>query len=67
MSLDITAKVVANQIVVAMINNRANQGGKQVLVTKSAGADAIKHFLEVWVESILAKVVGVSKIFDVFG
>lgn len=49
-----------------MLDNGVDKGGESGLVAKGAAVDGIKDLLQLWVELVVAVVVGVTEVFNVF-
>ena len=66
MGFDVAVEIIANKVIVAVIYDRADEGGELVCITESAGADGVEDLLEVRIDGVLAVVVGVAEVLDVF-
>ena len=67
MRLDIAVEVVADEIVVAVIADGADEGGELVRVAESVRLDGVEDFDQVRVHGVTAVVVRVPEVFHVFG
>ena len=65
--LAIRCKVVADKVIVAVIDDGVAEGGEAVGFAEGVGFDCVEDFGEVGVEGEGAVVVGVAEVFDVFG
>ncbi len=65
--LAIAAEIVADEVVIAMVDDGIAEGGEPVGVAKGAGFDGVNDFGEGRIEVEGAVVVGVAEVFDVFG
>ena len=64
---EIGVEIVGNEVVVSVVFNGVDEGGKGVLVAKSTGVEGIKDSVEFRVELVFTIVVIVAEVFDVFG
>jgi len=60
-------EIVRDEVVVAVIFNCTGQGAEHSCVAESVGLDSLKDFEKIWVKTVRAVVVGMAKVFDVFG
>ena len=67
MRLDVAVEVVADEVIVAVVADGADEGGELVGVAESVGLDGVEDFDEIRVYGVGAVVVCVAQIFDVFG
>ena len=67
LGLDIAVKVVADQIIVAVVGDGVDQGRELVLVAEAAAANGVKDLGQVRVDVEMAIVVRVAEVLDVFG
>lgn len=67
MRLDVAVEVVADEVVVAVVANGADEGGELVGVAEGVGLDGVEDFDQVRVDGMGAVVVCVAQVFDVFG
>lgn len=67
MRLDVAVEVVRHQVVVTMVPDSGNQGAKVVGQAKRALFNLDKDLLQVGVDGVRAKVVGMAQVFHIFG
>ena len=66
MGLDVAVKIIADKVIITLINDRVAEWCESVNVPKSARLDRIKDFLEVWVELKVPIVMRVAKVVHIF-
>lgn len=59
-------EVIRDEIVVAVVNNAANECRECTLVAESALLDGLEDVLQIRVDLVLSVKVGVAKVFDIF-
>lgn len=67
MRLDVAIKVIAHEVVIAVIDDGIAERGETSSVAEHAGFNGVEDLFEVFVELEGAVVVGVAEVFDVFG
>lgn len=67
MCLHIAVEVVADEIVIAVLDDAVTQGREAAGVAKGVGLDGVKHLGEVWVELEGAVLVCVPEILNILG
>lgn len=67
MRLDVAVEVIADEIVIAVIDYGVAEGGEAAGVAEHAAFDGVEDFLKVLVELEGTVGVGVTEVFDVFG
>ncbi len=65
--LDVTVKVIADEVIVTMFEDGADESGEVALVAKGAFLDGFEDLAQVGVDFVLAVVVVVSEVFHVLG
>ncbi len=66
-SLDVTVEIVADEVVISLVDDGITQRREPVGVAEPPGFDGIKHLGQIRVERERAVVVGVTQILHVFG
>lgn len=64
---DVAVEVIADQIVVPMIDDGIAQGRKMTSVAKQTSLDSVKYLLEVFIQLEFAVCVGMAEIFHILG
>ena len=64
--LDVTVKVVRDEVIVSMVDNAINEGRKLSSITKHAITNGVEYCSKIRIELELRVEVGVSEILDVF-
>ena len=67
MRLNITIKIIAHEVIIAMLGDGITESGEAARVAKRVGFDGVEDAGEVGVEGEGAVGVGVAEVFDVFG
>lgn len=67
MRRDVRVEIVRDKIIVPMVGDGTAQGAESAGVAKRVGFDGVEDFRKVRVQRKGAEVVGVAKVFDVFG
>lgn len=67
MRRDVRVEIVRDKIIIPMVGDGTAQGAESAGVAKRVGFDGVEDFRKVRVQRKGAEVVGVAKIFDVFG
>lgn len=67
MRRDVRVEIVRDKIIVPMVGDGTAQGAESAGVAKRVGFDGVEDFRKVGVQRKGAEVVGVAKVFDVFG
>ena len=65
--LAVAVEVVRDQVVVAVVDNAIDEGGKLVRVAKATGLDSVEDLAEAFVQFVFAVEVLVAEVFNVFG
>lgn len=65
MCFDVTVEVIADEIVVSVVDDGVDQRGEAVDVAETPASDGFEYLDQVWVEGKRAISVGVTQIFDV--
>lgn len=67
MRLDVAVEIVADQVIVAVVADGADEGGELVGVAEGVGLDGLEDFGQIRVDGVGAIVVCVAQVLDVFG
>lgn len=65
--LVVTVEVIADKIVVTVLENGADEGRETALITKRAFLNGFEDFAQIRIDLVLAVVVRMSEVFDVLG
>lgn len=67
MRLQVAPEIIANKIVITVLNDRVHERGEGALVTECARVDGVKDALQIRIDVEFLVEVGVAEVLDVFG